>query len=108
MSPLSIARSLRAISGLIIAFGLCLSASGCLFRQANIDRHEDHLLSYDQADVRSTQEDYRASVIENGQYSARTVKAETDLNDAQHKLVTDRREYDEYLSASGQSTEPHP
>jgi len=92
----------------MIAAGLCLSASGCLFRQSYIDHHEDQLLSYDQAGVESTQEEYRASVLVNGQYSARTVKAGTDLNDAQLKRVADQSDYNEYRSASGQSSAPRP
>jgi hypothetical protein len=83
---------------------MCLLLSGCLFRQANIDNHEDHLLSYDQTEVESAEQAYRASVLVNGQYSAQTVQAGTDQKDAQHKLVTDQRGYDEYRSASGQST----
>ena len=85
---------------------LCLSASGCLFRQSHIDSDEEHLLSADHAAVDSTQQTYRASIVENGQDSGRTLKACTELNDAQHKLETDQGDYDRYLSASGQSKEP--
>jgi len=93
---------------MILAVGLCLSASGCMFQKANINNHEERLLSYDRADVTNTQDAYRASVVQNGAYSARTVQAMTDVNQAQHKLSTDQRDFRDYLSASGQTTEPEP
>jgi hypothetical protein len=87
----------------ITAAILCLLMSGCMFRQANIDGHEDHLLSYDRSDVDSTQKVYRDSVLANGQYSSESEKAGSDMKDAQHKLDIDQRDYDQYRSASGQS-----
>jgi len=90
----------------MIAAGLCLAASGCLFRRAAIDGHENRLISFDEAQVDTTRQGYQASVIENGLYSARTVQAGTDMNDAQQKLSTDQRDYDQYLSASGQTPVP--
>ena len=107
MSPIIGVVKIRLVStGLIFAAGLCLSQSGCLFRRSNIDGLEEHQLSYDRAEVDSTQKGYRDSVDENGPYSGQAMKAGTDLNDAQQKLRTDQRQYDDYLSASGQSAEP--
>jgi len=77
-----------------------------MFRQLNIDNHEDRLISFDQAQVKSTQQDYRDSVYENGLYSAQTVQAGTNMSSAENKLLSDQRDYDQYLSASGQSTVP--
>lgn len=91
----------------ITAAILCLLMSGCMFRQANIDAHEDHILSYDQGDVDSTQKVYRASVLANGQHSPEAEAAGGNMKDAQHKLDLDQRDYDQYRSASGQSEAPH-
>ena len=80
--------------------------SGCMFQKANINGHEDHLITFDQAQVTSTQQDYHNSVLNNGLYSAQTVGAESDMTRAQHKLDIDERDYDQYRSASGQDSVP--
>jgi len=90
----------------IFAVALCLLATGCSYRQAYIDGQEDHQLSNDHAGVDSAEQEVRSSLNESGPDSERTMNARTDFDDAQRKVIRDQRQYDNYLSASGQSSVP--
>jgi hypothetical protein len=92
--------------GVIIFAGFCIFASGCSYRQAYINDQEEHLMSDDKAEVFSTQDTYDASVLASGLYSGETKTAGTDLFDAKRKLEIDQRQFDNYMSASGQSSVP--
>jgi hypothetical protein len=106
--------------------GLSLLPGGCMFRQTSINRQQGQLLTEDRAEVDSTRRIYQASILAaghpeggpdgafapHGYYygsnlgtgSQAEKNAFDNMDSAQRKLTVDQRQFDDYRSASGQSS----
>ena len=83
-----------------------LVQGGCMFRQAGINQKMEQQLATDRADVKSSEQEVHASVLESGRLSDETRTATHNRDRAQRQLEIDQRQFDNYKSASGQSHEP--
>src|ERR1035438_7017052 len=90
----------------ILFASLGLLPAGCMFSRTGIDRQMNQQLTNDRAEVNTTREDYHDSVLESGLYSGESKTALDNMGSAQRKLAVDRKQFDDYNSASGQSSVP--
>jgi len=102
----NISATIRYASRWLLAAGLCLAATGCSYRQGVVNGQAEHLLRDDHTDLDNTRRDYRYSVNESGMDSEASQTMMMSVQTAERKLEVDQRQFDNYKSASGQSSVP--